>query len=145
MSEMLANHYFMIRDFEKAADAYETAVSKCGMSSAIRKKMIICYIKTHQMKKALFEFFELVESDIHFLINTDLNSDDCPCPDIISEIERDEINFKDEYERMVALGMLWLYCDIKQSKIHFTKAWKIKQNDERIFQMIQLLNSKKDE
>lgn len=145
MSEMLANHYFMIRDFEKAADAYEIVVSKLGISSTIRKKIIICYIKTHQLKKALTEFFELVHSDIHFLINTDLNSDDCPCPDIISEIERDEINFKDEYERMVALGMLWLYCDIKQSKIHFSRAWKIQQNDERIFQMIQLLNSKNDE
>ena len=142
MSEMLANHYFMIRDFAKAVHTYECLTIKPGISKAIRKKMIICYVRTFQIEKAFAEFNKLVEEDISFIIQTDLNSDDCPCPDIIAEIERDEIEYKNKYEKLVALGILWLYCDKKESLSHFIKAYQIDQNDIRLHKIILLLNYK---
>ena len=114
MSEMLANHYFMIRDFKKAVDAYETVIARTGISKVIRKKMIICYVRTFQIEKALSEFIGLVNEDITFITKTDLRADDCPCPEIIAEIENDEVHFE-TLEKQLALGILWLYCDIKSS------------------------------
>lgn len=140
MSEMLANHYFMIRDFAKAVSNYESLTVKLGVSKSIRKKMIICYLRTFQIEKAFDEFSKLVEEDLSFIIQTDLNADDCPCYDIIAEIERNEIDFKCEYEKLIALGILWLYCDKKESLIHFIQAYQIDQTDSRLHKLILLLN-----
>ncbi len=140
MSEMLANHYFMIRDFAKAVNTYESLTKKPGISKAIRKKMIICYVRTFQIEKAFDDFSKLAEEDLAFIIQTDFNADDCPCPDIIAEIERNEIDFKTKYEKLIALGILWLYCDKKESLSHFTKAYQIDQNDIRLHKLILLLN-----
>jgi tetratricopeptide (TPR) repeat protein len=139
MSEMLANHYFMIRNFEKAVKSYESVVFAKSNSKSIRKKMIICYVKTFQVEKAFDEFYKLVEEDIAFITKTNLITDDCPCPDIIAEIERNEIDFKDKYEKLIALGILYLYCDKKESLVHFAKAYQINQRNIHLYKLIQLL------
>ncbi len=144
MSEMLANHYFMIRNYARAINTYESLAAKSGISKATRKKMIICYVRTFQIEKAFVEFNKLVEEDLSFIIQTDLNADDCPCPDIIAEIERNEIDFKNKYEKLIALGILWLYCDKKESLVHFTKAYQIDQNDIHLHKLILLLNNNKN-
>lgn len=140
MSEMLANHFFLIRDYNRAIKTYEKAALSIGITKTIRKKIIICYVKTLELEKALNEFLKLLEEDMDFITNTDINSDDCPCPDIISEVERGEIDFADQYEKNISLGILWLYCDKKQSLLHFRKAYALCNKDKRLRKAIHFLN-----
>lgn len=117
MSEMLANHYFMIRNFNTAIELYERVVEIIGRTKSVQKKMIICYIKTNQIQKAKQEFCDLVEKDVAFITQTNFKNNDCPCSDIIKEIEAGFINLSLK-ERDLALGMIWLYCD-KNNSIEF--------------------------
>lgn len=140
MSEMLANHYFMIRNYTEAVNTYESVIAKSGISKAIRKKMIICYVRIFQIEKALAEFCGLVEEDIAFITNTDLKADDCPCPEIIYEIENDEIHFEAE-EKQLALGILWLYCDVKISLKYLDDYLKTNPNNSEVNKAYQIIKT----
>ena len=140
MSEMLANHYFMIRNYTEAVNTYESVIAKTGISKAIRKKMIICYVRIYQIEKALAEFCGLVEDDVQFIINTDLTADDCPCPEIISEIENDEINFEGG-QKDLAMGILWLYCDVKISLKHLSIYLKSSPNNSELNKAYQIIKA----
>lgn len=142
---MLANHFFLIRDYKHAADFYEKGIVKKYRSITVRKKIVICYVMTGQIEKAFNEFCGLIEEDIEFITNTNLASEDCPCPDIISMIERDEMHFGSQFEKYVSLGMLWLYCDIDQSIVHLKKAFALKKRNTRLIKIIDSLNSKSKE
>lgn len=126
MSEMLGNQYFLARKFCEALTELEEALNKDPLNKSIRKKLIICYIRTNQVDKALIHFIHLVNEDIHFIINTDPILDDCPCPEIIYELEN-ALETKNIVERNIALGMLWLYCDLSTSIKYFSE---LPQNDE---------------
>jgi len=140
MSEMLANHYFMIRNFNNAIELYERVVEKNGPTKSIQKKMIICYVKTNQIDKAAEEFSKLVENDVGFIINTDLVNDDCPCSELIYELENDFINLSSS-ERELALGIIWLYCD-KNKSVEFLKEYLSKKpNDFRIAKSLQIIKN----
>lgn len=118
MSEMLGNQYFLARKFCEALTELEEALNRDPLNKSIRKKLIICYIKTNQLDKAVTHFIHLIKEDVHFIINTDPILDDCPCPEIIYELEN-TLETKDAIERNIALGMLWLYCDLSISIKYF--------------------------
>lgn len=115
MSEMLANHYFLIRNFNSAKSIYEKFLDSDLVDKSIKKKLIICYITTGEVNKALNLFLSQINDDLDFIINTDIKADDCPCPDLIARIENQEKLFSTEMERAAALGMLWLYCSLEKS------------------------------
>lgn len=116
---MLGNQYFLARNFFAALLALEDALTRDPYNKSIRKKLIICYIKTGKTFEALDLFNQLINEDIYCIINTNPIIDDCPCPDIIYELET-ILEVKDEYEKNLALGMLWLYCDLKKSIKYFS-------------------------
>lgn len=122
MSEMLANHYFLIRNFSSAKSIYEKFLGSDLVDKSIKKKLIICYITTGEVDKAISLFLSQIKEDIDFIINTDIEADDCPCPEIISHIENQEKLFKTEFEKIVSLGMLWLYCSLEKSSEIFKSA-----------------------
>lgn len=140
MSEMLANHYFMIRNFNTAIELYERVVENFGRSSSLQKKMIICYIKTNQIENAKQEFCDLVEKDVEFIMHTEFKNNDCPCSDIIKEIEADLLNLSSP-EKDLALGIIWLYCD-KNNSIYFLEKYLSKnQYDLRIAKSLQKIKN----
>lgn len=130
----------MIRNYEKAIHTYESVVSRNGTTKSIRKKMIICYIRTSKIEKALAEFCKLVEEDIMFLTNTDLKAEDCPCAEIISEIENDEIHYE-ETEKHLAMGILWIYCDLKISLQYFDDYMMKNQNNSELNNAYQIIKA----
>ena len=79
-SEMLGNQYFLARNYESAAKNLQYALNIDPLNKAVRKKLVICYSQTGEIQKALNVFYNLIEEDIDYLINTDIVSDDCPCP-----------------------------------------------------------------
>ena len=118
-SEMLGNQYFIARKYESAAISLREALLNDPNNYAVKKKLILCYTQLGELKKALDLFNELIESNIDFIINTDIEEDYCPCPELIQKyggVLPYEDNSKD---LKIMLGILWLYCDAPKSLSFF--------------------------
>lgn len=102
--------------------------------------MIICYVQTKQLNKALSEFYKIINENIEAIINSNIEEEDCPCPEIIPEIEDDKLFF-DENEKNLALGILWLYCDALKSEYYFLQHQKVNSEDKIISQTIHLIQN----
>ena len=139
---MLANHYFLVRNFLSAKTIFENIVAKDSANKLAAKKLIVCYVTSGEIDKALNLFLSLIKSDIDFIINTDIKAGDCPCTDIISEIENQSSVFKNEVEKTSALGILWLYCSLEKSIEFFKKAEVKNPDDNRIKEINSILIKK---
>lgn len=142
MSEMLANQYFLVRNFISAKSIYEGIIKNDSSNKTINKKLTICYITTGEIDKALNLFLTEIKDDIDFLIATDIHSEDCPCLELISQIENEEKRFKNEFEKTIALGILWLYCSLEKSIDFFKKAEVKNPADDRIKEINSILINK---
>lgn len=121
MSEMLANQYFMARNFISAESEYEKCIISKPDSLLAKKKLIICYTENGKIDKALKLFNDVISIQIQIITSTDLIKDDCPCPEIIKRII--EINDGAESADVsIQLGILWLYCNPETSLSYFEKA-----------------------
>lgn len=120
MSEMLGNQYFIARRYADALNELEKAIQKNPSLKSARKKLIICYLQTSKLDKAVKEFCDLVNEDVELILNTDPIRDDCPCPDIIYQM-KNEMTMYHNNDELIMLGILWLYCDINSSIAQFEK------------------------
>jgi len=118
MSEMLGNQYFLTRRYSDACIELEAEIHKNPLNKSVLKKLIICYLQTSQLEKAISLFESLINDDIYTIINTDHIKDDCPCPEIIYQMNNVLPVFKTDEEN-IKLGILWLYCDIDESFKYF--------------------------
>jgi hypothetical protein len=118
MHEMLGNHYFLARNYSEAEKELESALAHNPSSMSIKKKLIICHITTNSIERALELFVDVITRDIYSIIKTDPIFDHCPCPQLVSEMENSLETFHTR-EKTLALGMLWLYCDITESLKQF--------------------------
>lgn len=142
MSEMLANHYFLVRNFNSAKSIYERILEKDAANKSLQKKLTICYVTTGEIDKALSLFSSQIKDDINSILNTNPDSEDCPCPEIISEIENQEKLFNSEIEKAAALGILWLFCSIEKSIEFFKKAELMNPDDLRFKEINTILLNK---
>jgi len=120
MNEMLGNQYFLARRYKEATNHYEKTLLFDPTNLKIKKKLVICYLQNNQIKLALKLFASLISEKIEIVINSDFNSDDCPCKQMIQELEQFPPN-TNETEKNISLGILWLYCDILTSRKYFNK------------------------
>ena len=140
MDEMLGNHYFLVRNYARAADLLEKALRSDHKNKAIRRKLIICFSETGHVDKALTVFLSLIKEDINFIINTDPVDDDCPCPELVFDMEHWNVNTHQSLDATVVLGMLWLFCNLHKSFEYFTQAANMDKNDKMIKSVLALLN-----
>lgn len=119
MSEMLANRYFLARQFDKACFQYEKAMADTQAMDKIKKRLIICYVQSGQIEKAINYFYDLVRKDPNIIINTDAYYDDCPCQELIPNWENkiDAESKNKAYPEV--LGMLYLFCDLSMALKYF--------------------------
>lgn len=142
MSEMLANHYFLVRNFPSAKTIFEGIVAEDSTNKLAAKKLIVCYVTSGEIDKALDLFLSLIKSDIDFVINTDVKADDCPCPDLISEIEKQNNLFRSEVDKVAALGILWLYCSLEKSIEFFKQAEFMNSTNHKLKEINSILLNK---
>jgi len=142
MSEMLANHYFLNRNFISAKSIYESILKKDSSNKSIKKKLTICYITTGEVNSALNLFLAQIKDDIDFILNTDTKSEDCPCPELIAQIEEQINLYKSEIDRTSALGILWLYCSLEKSTELFKKIEAAAPIDKRYREIVSILINK---
>ncbi len=138
MSEMLGNHYFLSRNFNQAIDAYSKAFGN-NIPNSVQKKLIICYITHGDLTTAREYFLKLLKEDPLIIINTDVNDEDCPCPELIKSLENN-FNPPKSIDDIVSLGMLWLYCDTDNSLKYFEEAQKIEPANKFLNEVIELIN-----
>lgn len=137
MHEMLGNQYFLARNYTEARNELELALKENPTSLSIKKKLIICHIQTGSIFRALDLFYEVVKENIFTIINTDPILDNCPCPEIIYELENSLYSANSEV-RTLSLGMLWLFCDIKESLKYFTTLTSTDKRIQTIIEQLQL-------
>lgn len=141
MDEMLGNHYFLARNYSRAAELLQKALLADPKNKAIRRKLIVCFSQTGQVDKALKTFLSLVKEDIDFVIDTDPIDDDCPCIELVFELERKHANNQESLDFTLILGMLWLYCNLPKSYDYFKNATLMDENNRTIKSIIVLLEA----
>jgi pentatricopeptide repeat protein len=140
MDEMLGNHYFLSRNYGRAAELLEKALRSDPKNKPIRRKLIICLAQTGHVDKALSVFLSLIKEDIDFVINTDPVDDDCPCPELVFEMEHGNVSSEQSLDSNLVLGMLWLYCNLHKSFEYFTKASHLDKNGKMIKSILALMD-----
>lgn len=122
MSEMLANSYFISRNFAKALPLFEKELHSGKDSEKLKKKLIICYLALGRVDEAFHFFYELVSKDPNIIIDTDPYWDDCPCPEMVRTFEGNKNVDLNSARVSLTLGMLYLFCDLNRSIRYFEKA-----------------------
>ncbi len=139
---MLGNQFFLARNYPAAAEQLEDALLRDPANKSIRKKVIICLNEIGEIRKALTHFISLVKEDAEFIINTDPIADDCPCPELVYEAERYLLNNQESIDFILRLGMLWLYCDVREAMRYFQHAHELVPHDGDIKSILTLLKTK---
>ena len=141
MNEMLGNQYFMAINYRAAQDEFELAIKKDPTLNRLKKKLIICYTQTGKVKQAIDLFIELISEHIELIIDTDPIRDDCPCPDLVEQIEKLKDSHTNSLDYHLILGIVWLYCDVNKSIEYFIKARQLEPADPRINKTIQIIEN----
>lgn len=129
MNEMLANQLFMARKYNEALPLLENTIAENPNHKGAKRKLVICYAQTGEIRKSAVLFDRLIEEDIQFVIDADPVYDDCPCPEIIEKAEETNSFKIDDLESVIHLGILMLYCDVEKSLELFDKAVNLAPND----------------
>ena len=80
--------------------------------------------------------------DIDFVINTDPIDDDCPCPELVFELETELQNNRTSLDYNLILGMLWLYCKLEKSAAYFKKAYELDSQNQTIKSIRALIDAR---
>jgi hypothetical protein len=141
MSEMLGNQYFMGRKYPEAQNEFEAEIIKQPENLFLQKRLIICYTQTGTFSKAYNLFLSLIQKDIEFLSDSDPIRDDCPCPELVTQMESSVDLYDTDYKKEIISGILWSYCDIHNAKIHFMNASVIHPDDYELKTIIKFIDS----
>jgi len=140
MNEMLANQLFMARKYSDALPLLEKTIADNPNHKGAKRKLIICYAQTGEIRKSAVLFDSLIQEDIQFIIDADPINDDCPCPEIIEKVDHTIKVAEKDLNSIIQLAILMLYCDAEKSLTLFDQAQNMAPNDElvkHIFNTIQ--------
>ena len=137
---MLTNHHFLVGNYSDAAEEIEN-LQKHKNDNRLIKKLIVCYTQLGKIDEAFSLFHSLIKEDINTIIDTGISEEYCPCPELIPKVERKEITYKNNYDRDLVLGMLWLYCDPKTSIKYFSNVLSNIEYDNRINEVIKIIKA----
>lgn len=132
MSEMLGNQYFMARKYLEASKAFQKVLEEEPQNINARKRLVIAYSQIGKYDKSFELFLNLVNDDIDIIVNTNPLRDDCPCPELVNNLEKISATGNESFTTFKVLGVLWLFCDINKSREYFEKALQLNPNDEKL-------------
>lgn len=142
---MLGNQYFMARNYIAAANAFQKVLIEDPNNINARKKLIIAFTQIGKYNKAVDLFYSFISNHLNNIIETDPIKDDCPCPELVHNLEHLTQRGDESFTTYEVLGILWLYCDIHKSIECFKKALKIKPKDEKANAILVILNKRLNE
>lgn len=138
---MLGNQYFLTRNYQGALDAFLKAIKTQPASYEIRKKLVICYVSTNKVRKALNELLSIIGTNLQIITGTNIEKEDCPCQELISQFESNSIFEKDSFEHHTAFGILWLYCNPLKAIEEFNLAKLEEPDNKKIHKVLSILHS----
>ena len=139
---MLGNQFFMTRNYLEASNAFQQVLQEDPNNINARKKLIISFTQIGKFTKALELFSSFISENIDAIINTDPIKDDCPCPELVHNLEHLTSHGSESFTTYQTLGILWLYCDIHKSIENFEKAIALKPKDENAIAILLLIKKK---
>ena len=139
---MLGNQYFMARNYLGAATVFQSVLKEDPTNVNARKKLIISYTQIGKYTQAVDLFTDFINENIDKIIETDPIKDDCPCPELVHNLEHLTQQGSESFTTYQTLGILWLYCDIHKSVQYFKKALELKPKDEKANIILMLVNKK---
>ena len=142
---MLGNQYFMARHYLDAAKVFQNVLKNEPDNINARKKLIISLTQIGKFTKAVDLFSHFIGDHIDRIIETDPIKDDCPCPELVHNLEHLTQHGSESFTTNETLGILWLYCDIHKSVEYFKKAVELKPKDEQVNAILMILNKKLNE
>ena len=142
VSEMLGNQYFLARKYASAAGNFQQTLLDDPQNKSVRKKLIVCYTQTGEIRKALEVFKELVKEDVDFIINTDIKEDACPCSDLIQKYGNVLPYDSNSVDVRIMLGILWLYCDTEKSNEFFKSLLDENVENEKISSIVKIIENR---
>ena len=142
MHEMLGNQYFMARNYLGAATVFQNVLKDDPVNINARKKLIISYTQIGKFTQAVDLFSNFISDNIDQIIETDPIKDDCPCPELVHNLEQITDKGGESFTTYQTLGILWLYCDINKSVEYFKKAIELKPKDEKANAILMLINKR---
>lgn len=142
VSEMLGNQYFLAKKYASAAGNFQQTLLDDPQNKSVRKKLIICYIQTGEIRKALEVFKELIEEDIDFIINTDIKEDACPCIELIAKYGNVLPYEDNSVDMRIMLSILWLYCDVEKSLEFFKSLLDENVENEKISSIVKIIENR---
>ena len=145
MNEMLGNQYFMARNYLKAVSVFRDVLKKDPHNTNANKKLIISLTQIGKFTQAVDQFSDFINGHLDAIIETDPVKDDCPCPELVKNLEHLTKHGSTSFTTYETLGILWLYCDIYKSVEYFKKAVELKPNDEQVNSILHILNKKLEE
>lgn len=143
MSEMLGNQYFLARKYGQAAKELEKALNSDEKNKGIRRKLIICHTQLGDVGRALEYFLGLVKEDIDFIINTSPIDDDCPCPELVFDMEKRLAENTGSVDFQTIMGILNLYCDLAASIHYFEEAQQLAPDQPSLKSVLTFLRSRR--
>lgn len=145
MNEMLGNQYFMARNYLGAANVFQEVLKEDPKNINARKKLIIAFTQIGKYSQAVDLFTKFISENIDKILETDPIKDDCPCPELVHNLEHLTHHGSESFTTYETLGILWLYCDINKSITYFKKALSLKPKDENVNAILILLDKKLSE
>lgn len=139
MNEMLANQYFISGRYQEASYQYDEVLKIHPENYLVKKKLVLCYIKTCEIDNALTLFTELIKSNNNIIFKNEISIYPQICKDIIYDIENFNSNFTPK-EKYLILGILYMYCDFKIAKGYFQKLKNLLPNDDNLLTTIKTIN-----
>lgn len=139
MSEMLANQYFLARRFEKAQPMFAALLAKEPENLRAKKKMIICCTQLGELEQAERLIGEVLRENPYVIIDTDPQSEDCPCPELVESLEREIKMSPPSVRQLNQLGILYSYCNAETALTYFLRSLHVNREQPRIQKIVDIL------
>ena len=139
MNEMLANQYFIVERFEDAYQQFEEVLKIHPSNSLVKKRLILCYIHLGKVKEAFELFTEVITSNINTLIENEIDVYDEPCKKMIHKLQNLSSDITGT-DKLIQLGILWMYCNAKTSRKYFEQLKSMIPNDKKLTTILTIIN-----
>lgn len=111
MKEMLGNQAFLARQYDEVIRYFEPFLEKGTITDKMKKKLIIAYCETGRVEKAFRLFTEVIITNPELICETHPILEDCPCPELVYDLEKNGNVAEKSAEYYLLLAMLWAYCN----------------------------------
>lgn len=135
----------MARNYLGATTVFQNVLKEDPNNINAKKKLIISYTQIGKYSKALDLFCDFIGENIDEIIGTDPVKDDCPCPELVHNLENVTLDGNESFTTFETLGILWLYCDINKSVVNFKKALDLRPKDQKVNAILVILKKKQND